>query len=231
MSQKTNPSKRSLFISCKHHISQNVTYLKSAHCNKLSDAINIFPIQYILVELWPKWHFNMFPILAMVLHLHSVVNHVNWILFGCPPFHVVALILDAVRALAIIADTTFRTIRVLHYAYKGSRDPVLKIMKWKLVDPFLTRHSSLCSKGKTIQRCKARQSRRPLNVVPQSDNFVRNLFLQSIANCHSLMAGGTISKEPRSANGTIALESNQPCKVWISLKKWTNSFFSHLDIP
>ncbi len=112
--------------------------------------------------------------------------------------------------------------------YKGSRNPVLKIMKWKLLGPFLTRHSSLCNKRKEIQRCKARRSCRPLSVVPQFDSFVRKLFLQSVANCHSLMAGGTIPKEPYSANGTLALESNLPCKAWITLKKWTTfSFYSY----
>ncbi len=80
-----------------------------------------------------------------ITYVHSKIN---WILFGCSPLHVVALILDAVCALAFISDATFRTIRVLHYAYKVSRNPILKFMKWKLVGLFLTRHSSLCPKGK-----------------------------------------------------------------------------------
>ncbi len=89
--------------------------------------------------LWPKWHFNRFSILATVLHLHS---EINWILFGCSSLHVVALIQF------VLWQFAFRTIRVLHCAYKGIRNPVLKIMKWKLVGPFLTRHSSLCPKAK-----------------------------------------------------------------------------------
>ena len=121
------------------------------------------------MELWPKWHFNRFSILATVLHVHS---EVNWILFGCFPLHVVALIRDAVCALAIIANTALRTIRVLHYARK--QEPCPEDHEVEAGGPFPYMSLFTLPQRKIIQRCKARQSCRHSIMCPSPITSFRN---------------------------------------------------------
>ena len=157
--------------------------MKSTHC-KLSNAKNIFPIRYILVELWPKWHSNRFSILATALHVHY---EVKWILLACFPLHVVALILDA--CLCSSNHCWMLTQRSEPFVFYIMLTKEAVTMSWRswseswwahsihvTLHHFITLHHS--SPQRIIQQYNAKRSCRPLNAVAQSDKFVRKQFLQ-----------------------------------------------------
>ncbi len=72
------PSKRPLFYFIKLQTSyQSKCYIFEKYTLQAMKCQKIFSIQYILVELWPKWHFNRFSILAMEAFL-NFLPMVDW---------------------------------------------------------------------------------------------------------------------------------------------------------
>ena len=104
-----------------------------------------------------------FWILATALHVHS---EVNWIFLECFALRVVALILDACLCFSNHCwMLTQRSEPFVYYAFKGSSScPEDHEVKAGGPSPYTLLFT--LPQRKIIQQCKAKQSCRPLNVVP-----------------------------------------------------------------
>ncbi len=187
--------------------------MKSTHC-KLFNAKNIFPIQYILVELWPKWHFNRFSILATALHVHS---EVNWILLACFPLHMVALILDTYLCSSNHCWMLTHSKPFVFYIMLSKEAVTLSWRSWSgswwAHSIHVTLHFVPKENNPAVQ---VQRSCRPLNVVPQFDKFVWKQFLQ----CSQLRIATVLWQVAPSWtlcewHHCIGVQS---AKAWISLK-------------
>ncbi len=159
---------RKILLICYTVLFWDIRYLKSILC-KLSNAKKSFQYNTYLCSYGQNDISTGFPFWPRK-YMFSIV--LVW-----SPFWMY------VRALVIIAGTAFWTIRTVFFIMLTNKEisnPVLKIMKWKLVGPYHTRHSLLFTlpQRKIIQRYKVVQ-------VTQCCAPVRHLFSETIlaVNC------------------------------------------------